>query len=364
MRKVAGIIGISMAVLAGIIITALVLFILIGVITDYRPKQIEPALELYAPDRPAEVRQQDSSAKDDKRTLPDSLRILNWNIGYGGLGDNMDFFYDGGTKVRDTKERTEENLAAIIAAIREQNADIILLQEVDIDSKRSYHINQAAMLHKALPEYYIYFAYNYRSFFVPKPLKEPIGKVGSGLVIISKYRPDSVIRHQYPSRFAFPVSMFNLKRCMMTAHFSLPDGRTLVIGNTHNTAYDTGNMRSLESNYSAQLLKQYMSSGFDVIIGGDWNQYPAAYTPSAEEDDNEHFSTVRLEEEKFTPYGRIEFAHGKKTLRHLDRIYDRKSVLTVTDYFFLSHNLKSSTATMLPLNFRNSDHNPVAITIW
>lgn len=363
MRKVAGFVGLSLAVLVGTVVLALVVFIIVGAVTDYRPKVQEPVLELYAP-----VPEQGLAAGVDSglhcgQQLPDSLNVLCWNIGYGGLGDNMDFFYDGGTRVRDTEARTKENLAAIIATIRRQDADIVLLQEVDRSSKRTYHIDECAMLHEALPEYYMYFAYNYRSFFVPKPLREPIGKVGSGLVILSKYRPEQVIRHQYPSKFPFPVSMFNLKRCLMTAHFSLADGRTLVVGNTHNTAYDTGNMRSVESDYLAQLLKKYEDNGTEVLIGGDWNQYPASYEPSAEEDDNENFSTVRIEEEKFTPYGRFESAAGAKTLRHLDRIYDSKSVLTVTDYFFLSHDLQSSPVTMLPLNFRHSDHNPVSITI-
>ncbi len=371
MRKVnivLSILGIILAVVAA----ALAVFIIIGAVTDYRPKEQEPALELYVPEEQSNAVRTafvdggaDPTCGDySVRHLPDSLRILCWNIGYGGLGDNMDFFYDGGTRVRDTKERTMENLSAIIATIREQDADIVLLQEVDLDSKRTYHIDECAMLHEALPEYYMYFAYNYRSFFVPIPLHEPMGRMGSGLVILSKFRPDTVVRHQYPSRFPFPVSMFNLKRCLMTAQFTLADGSTLIVGNTHNTAYDTGNMRSVESDYLAQLFRKYTDEGIRFVFGGDWNQYPAAYVPSPEEDDNEHFSTVRLEEGKFSPYGRVEYAEDEKTLRHLDCVYGPESVLTVTDYFFLSHDLKASAVKMLPLEFRNSDHNPVIVTIF
>jgi hypothetical protein len=29
----------------------------------------------------------------------DSIRVLTWNIGYGALGDNADFFMDGGSHV-------------------------------------------------------------------------------------------------------------------------------------------------------------------------------------------------------------------------------------------------------------------------
>lgn len=39
------------------------------------------------------------------------------NIGYAGLGDNMDFFYDGGRRVRDSRERTARNLKEIVETI-------------------------------------------------------------------------------------------------------------------------------------------------------------------------------------------------------------------------------------------------------
>ena len=85
----------------------------------------------------------------EKYVDPDTLSVdstydaLIWNIGYAGLGDNMDFFYDEGEKVRDTKERTQQNLDSIGALIHQNSKrEFILLQEVDVDSKRTYHSNQ------------------------------------------------------------------------------------------------------------------------------------------------------------------------------------------------------------------------------
>ena len=74
--------------------------------------------------------------------LPDTLTVLSWNIGYAGLGDDMDFFYDGGKRVRDSRRRTLENLRNIVAELRKADADIMLLQEVDCDSHRSYGIRE------------------------------------------------------------------------------------------------------------------------------------------------------------------------------------------------------------------------------
>ena len=73
--------------------------------------------------------------------------ILSWNIGYGALGDDADFFLDGGKEVRaSSKERVHENLQNIIKKIKALNSDIAMLQEVDVNSKRSYGINQSRII--------------------------------------------------------------------------------------------------------------------------------------------------------------------------------------------------------------------------
>ena len=68
-------------------VAAFTIFLLTAVITDYRPAE--------------RVVLQDRSGLSSgaAEALPDSLSILCWNIGYGGLGNDMDFFYDGGTQV-------------------------------------------------------------------------------------------------------------------------------------------------------------------------------------------------------------------------------------------------------------------------
>ena len=186
-------------------VAAFTIFLLTAVITDYRPAE--------------RVVLQDRSGLSSgaAEALPDSLSILCWNIGYGGLGDDMDFFYDGGTQVRTSMERTLANIDGIIAEIRRHSPDIILLQEVDECSRRTYRINEVEMLQEAFPDYHIYLAYNYKSFFVPIPVKAPMGRVASGVVLMSRIEPEEVYRWQYPSRFPWPVSMFNIKRCLLTA---------------------------------------------------------------------------------------------------------------------------------------------------
>ena len=335
----------------GALVAVFLIFLLTAVITDYRPAGREV------------LQDRSGISSDTTEVLPDSLSILCWNIGYGGLGDDMDFFYDGGTQVRTSRERTLANIDGIITEIRRHNPDIILLQEVDECSRRTYRINEVEMLREAFPDYHIFLGYNYKSFFVPIPLKAPMGKVASGVVLMSRTAPEEVVRWQYPSRFPWPVSMFNLKRCLLTASFRKADGGSIIIGNTHNTAYDTGNMRTAETGFIGEMTKKLRSGGIPFIIGGDWNQYPPAYTPSPDEDSNPHFSTVRLDEDLLGGTGRIIYDRQTKTLRHLNTVFGPESVLTVTDYFYVSPDIRVDTMQAIDLRFRYSDHQPAVLRI-
>ena len=313
---------------------AFLIFLLTAVITDYRPAEREVLQDLSGL---SDTGASDISGDGSAEILPDSLTILCWNIGYGGLGDDMD------------------------SEIRRHSPDIILLQEVDECSRRTYRINEVEMLRGAFPDYHIFLGYNYKSFFVPIPLKAPMGRVASGVVLMSRIAPEEAVRWQYPSRFPWPVSMFNLKRCLLTATFRLADGSSIVIGNTHNTAYDTGGMRTAETRWLGGLTARLASEGTPFIIGGDWNQFPPDYTPSAAETDNPHFTTVALDTALLQGTGRIAWDPSARTLRHLNVPYGPESVLTVTDYFYISPDVRTDSVRTIDLNYRYSDHQPVLL---
>ena len=79
--------------------------------------------------------------------IGDDFSIMSWNIGYGALGDNADFFMDGGKGVKTAdRERVLSNMQGVIDESTLQNPDIIFYQETDKDSTRSEHINEYEML--------------------------------------------------------------------------------------------------------------------------------------------------------------------------------------------------------------------------
>ena len=78
------------------------------------------------------------------------LRIMTWNVGYGALGDNADFFMDGGSGVNTaTKDRVQENVSSMLDVIEREDPDILFLQEVDLNSMRSHHTNEVQLFSDA-----------------------------------------------------------------------------------------------------------------------------------------------------------------------------------------------------------------------
>src|SRR5665647_412216 len=83
-----------------------------------------------------------------KNTLgtKDEFNILTWNIGYAGLGKEMDFFYEGGKMVRPTSELNQRYLNNILNEVKgADTADFIFIQEVDKRAKRTYRTDEVAV---------------------------------------------------------------------------------------------------------------------------------------------------------------------------------------------------------------------------
>ena len=75
------------------------------------------------------------------------LKVMTWNIGYGALGDNADFFMDGGTMVNTADlDRVNGNMSGIMEKIASEAPDLLLIQEADVNSNRSKYVDETALL--------------------------------------------------------------------------------------------------------------------------------------------------------------------------------------------------------------------------
>jgi len=291
--------------------------------------------------------------------LGDTATILSWNIGYCGYDSDMDFIYDGGSGILASEERTKRNLDAVVSEIaKHRDADFILLQEVDLGSKRSYGMNYLDTIMTVLDGFTAYYAANFRTQYVPVPIENPIGHVESGLAILTKHPAIAVRRHRLPDTSKYPERAFGLKRCLLEAQFLLPGGDTLHIFNLHNSAYDDGSRRKEE----LRIINSLTTKRNSVFIG-DWNCNPPGYKQSEKEQNDPYFSPLMLKEGDIGCKG-FSADFGKKTMRYLDRPYVKgETAESLLDFMAYTEAVEPISVETMDLGFRNSDHNPVLYRI-
>ncbi|MCB0806174.1 MAG: hypothetical protein KDC05_10280, partial [Bacteroidales bacterium] len=293
------------------------------------------------------------------------IRLVSWNIGYAGLGEEMDFFYEGGKMVRPTQERNKIYLSGIASFLESQAfRDFILLQEVDFDSKRSYGENQFKEVAGLLPAFVSSIALNYKSGFVPVPFTEPMGRVEAGLVTFSKYQPVSAARIATPGSYAWPMRLFQLKRCFLVNRFHTNSGKDLVLIHLHNSAFDDADeLREQELGLLKEIAVKAFEEGNYVIAAGDWNQNPPQWMTD---------KTKKYEVDQVRPIVQSHFPSdwtwafdpSLPTNRDVSAPFDlQNSKTSLIDFYLLSPNIKLLQVETIDLEFENSDHLPVTIEV-
>lgn len=367
-------------ILKPVLIALLVVMALAAVIvvfltvTEYRPKDTE-ALDITA--KVSGKEESDTSELPSVR-VGTSLSILTWNIGYGALGDNADFFMDGGSSVFTAdSQRVHENISGICKEIETLDPDFVFLQEADVYSDRSRHVNEVQTLRDSFTENNSEsgastFAYNFKVKFIPYPVP-PIGRVESGIFTLSKYHITDSERVQLPCPFSWPVRTANLKRCLMVDRIPVINasgentGRELVLVNLHLEAYDSGEGKTAQTKMLRTLLQEEADKGNYVIAGGDFNQTFSGTDDSMYPEYEGRWHCGEIEESEFDNGWQFLMDNTVPTCRSLDQSYKGKSdknfQFYMIDGFIVSSNVHVDTLQTQDLKFKNSDHNPVLLGV-
>ena len=298
------------------------------------------------------------------------LKLVTWNVGYGALDEKQDCYWDGGKGVvGESKDKVIDNINSISEKISELDPDVFLIQEIDINSKRSYKVNELDILKdKHEIKYNNSYACNFKAGFIPLPLYNPFGKVEGGITSFSKFQLTESKRIQLPIPFKWPVSLLNLKRCLLINR-SLIEGsdKELVMINLHLEAYDDGEGKAKQLKQLMDILEEEYAKGNYVIAGGDFNQT---------------FSNSNVGLEKYpkmndwvcpiidvTQYPNFTFSMDDTvpTCRSLYKTYADNDHTNfqyyMLDGFITSNNITVNSVQTLDLGFKNTDHNPVVMKV-
>ena len=321
---------------------------------EYRPAPVEDAEVLR-------------TGENASLAVGDSVTVLSWNVGYGGLGKDSDFFMDGG---KDSKSADRETVGRYLEGIHrtivDQDPDLVLLQEVDTDSSRTYGIDERDLLAQGMSSQT--FAYNYSCPFVPIPMP-PIGKVHSGLFTMTNgVDIERAERISLPCPFTWPTRVANLKRCLLVSYLPVAGSdKQLVLVNLHLEAYDDGEGKVAQTNQLREFITAEYEKGNYVIAGGDFNQIFPGSLARYPNTHPENWEPGVLDANLLPDGWALAYDLRTPTCRLLNQPYDPSDTVGtqyyVIDGLIVSPNMTVKSVETIDAQFENSDHNPVRLEV-
>lgn len=342
-----------------LVILIAVAFLYLGFLTiiEYRPADTESIIP-------------EAALNGETKTLSvgDEVSFVTWNIGYCGLSKTADFFMDGGKAVRSQdKDSVLNNLSSMEDVLASLNPDVIYVQEIDVNSSRTYGIDETEDFKSKFASYSTAFAKNFDVFFIPYPIP-PMGRMEAGIQTLSKYEITTADRIALPSPFSWPSRVGNLKRCLLVSRVPIEGSdKEFVFVNLHLEAYDDGAGKAAQTALLANFIQEEYEKGNYVVAGGDFNQTfsnvdTSAYPVLGED----YWKAGLINVDDFAEGWQFVMDNSHPTCRSLDRPYEGYTgefQFYMLDGFIVSKNLKVNTIETIDENFENTDHNPVLLKV-
>lgn len=345
----------------GIVLGIILLLAAAGIaflsVREYKPKPTEP------------LSFDTGSTSPKQLHTGQTLTALSWNIGYCALDKDQDFFMDGGEHSRPSDPETlADTMSGIADILARENADFLLIQEIDKNSDRSYHIDEYSQITQSLAYAQSAYANNFLCDYVPYPIPGMLGKIDSGIATLTRYEPTSAERISLPVPFKWPVRIANLKRCLLVERIPIADSdKELVLINLHLEAYDDGEGKIAQTKQLMELLTDEYAKGNYCIAAGDFNQtFPGVDEQIYAIRDENYWTPSKLDTSALSTDWAVAFDDGTATCRLLNMPYDPDNSATqlyVIDGFILSPNVTLHEIKTLDEGFTYADHNPVRATI-
>jgi endonuclease/exonuclease/phosphatase family metal-dependent hydrolase len=167
-----------------------------------------------------------------------------------------------------------ERLRQISEVIREARADLVFLQEVDFECRRSHRIHQARVLRELLDFPFLAEAESWKANYVPYPywpLRRHFGRMRSGSAVLSRYPIKSHLLETLPKARSASVvhRAFSPFRYYQKIEVEFQK-RATVWANVHLEAYDA-EARTQQAAILAGRITQERWDG----MAGDFNALPA-----------------------------------------------------------------------------------------
>lgn len=297
---------------------------------------------------------------------------ISYNIGFGAYTKNFGFFMDGGTSGRaDSYDSVVNDINSIISLLQDKNADVMIVEEVDLYATRSYHVDEKQMFLDAFTSHSGVYAVNYDSPYLIYPFNSPLGSAKSGIMTLSKFSVTSSLRRQFPVESGFAKYM-DLDRCYTVTRTPVENGKELVIYAVHLSAYTSdGTIADEQFSMLIEDMKSEYDKGNYVLCGGDFNKDLLGDSSAIFGVSSEGYTWAQPIKEEYldgTGLSLVKPLNGEgtdtpvPTCRNADGPYNENQFVITIDGFIVSDNITISSVAVIDTGFEYSDHNPVTCT--
>lgn len=206
-----------------------------------------------------------------------ALKVMTWNVQYLA-GKRYVFWNDlaAGTDEAPTADDMAFSLDEVARVIRDEQPDIVLLQELDDGAKASGYQNQLKLLQERVADLYpcSAHAFDWKADFIPD--LHIFGSVGRQLATLSRYEIEHAERLQLPVSEVNLISrQFKPKNALLLTYLPLSDGGQMAVLNTHlDRATQPDETLQAQVSAVAKVLDKFESRGTPWLIGGDFNLLP------------------------------------------------------------------------------------------
>jgi endonuclease/exonuclease/phosphatase family metal-dependent hydrolase len=205
------------------------------------------------------------------------LKAMTWNVQFLA-GKRYLFWYDAPQgRSHDASPSAEDiahDLDEVVRVIRDEQPDLVLLQELDDGAKATGYQNQLALLQQRLVDLYPCSAeaFDWKAEFVPDA--DIFGSVGRKLAILSRYRIDQAERWQLPRDGGW-LNLFGRRQVLLAAYLPIAPDQHLAVLNTRLAPYrHDGTTQARQLQAVADRVDKLEALGTPWLLGGDFNLLP------------------------------------------------------------------------------------------
>ncbi len=207
---------------------------------------------------------------------PTQLKVMTWNVKYGAC--RVDFWFDfWGDRTQLSTTEVENCLAGQAALLREYDPDILITEEIEVNSKRSGYVDMVRYFLENTNLRYAMYGQTWDARYVPS---EGLGRIDLGNAIFSRYPIIKAERIKQDDRTDQDIitNSFYIYRAISRAEIDLGD-RVVAAYGVHTEAYDFDGTKQKQIK---QIYDELQAESLPWVAGGDWNELPPVCDENAE----------------------------------------------------------------------------------